>query len=237
MRKQCIRVSYALMLTKFKHIFRVMKLASLFGVLSVSSVFAINVESQIMRVNIEANQEMASEVIKQIEDQTDYLFVYNNNVNLSNRVTVSAKDETVAEVLDQMFDGTGIVYAMEGNNILLMNKNVSDSRQTPQQKGKVINGTVVDASGVPVIGANVMVQGTTNGTITDIDGKFTLEVEEGAVLQVSYIGYVEQSIPIGKQSVVTVSLQEDTQKLDEVVVIGYGTVEKKELTSAVTSVQ
>ena len=213
-----------------------MKLASLFGVLSVSSVFAINVESQIMRVNIEANQEMASEVIKQIEDQTDYLFVYNNNVNLSNRVTVSANDETVAEVLDQMFDGTGIVYAMEGNNILLMNKNVSDSRQTPQQKGKVINGTVVDASGVPVIGANVMVQGTTNGTITDIDGKFTLEVEEGAVLQVSYIGYVEQSILIGKQSVVTVSLQEDTQKLDEVVVIGYGTVEKKELTSAVTSV-
>lgn len=214
-----------------------MKLASLFGVLSVSSVFAMNVESQIMRVNIEANQEMASEVIKQIEDQTDYLFVYNNNVNLDNRVTVSAKGETVAEVLDRMFDGTGIVYAMEGNNILLMNRIVSDSQQTSQRKGKIISGTVVDASGIPIIGANVMVQGTTNGTITDVDGKFTLEVEEGAVLQISYIGYKEQFVQIGKNPSIDVTLKEDSENLDEIVVIGYGTVKKKDLTGAVSSVK
>ena len=162
-----------------------MKLASFLGVLSISSIFAANVESQTMRVNIEANHQMASEVLKQIEDQTDYLFVYNKNVNLNNRVTVNAKDETVAEVLDQMFDGTGIVYAMEGNNILLMNRDAGS-----QQKGKVISGTVVDAAGVPVIGANVMVKGTSQGTITDVDGKFTLEVEDCAVLQISYIGYM-----------------------------------------------
>ena len=83
-----------------------------------------------MRVNIEANHTMASEVLKQIEDQTDYLFVYNKNVNLNNRVTVNAKDETVADVLDQMFKGTNIVYAMEGNNILLMNQESGN-----QQKG------------------------------------------------------------------------------------------------------
>lgn len=232
MRKQCIRVSNALMLTKFKYIFRVMKLASFLGVLSISSVFAVNVESQTMRVNIEANHTMASEVLKQIEDQTDYLFVYNKNVNLNNRVTVNAKDETVADVLDQMFKGTNIVYAMEGNNILLMNQESGN-----QQKGKVISGTVVDAAGVPVIGANITVKGTSQGTITDIDGKFTLEVEEGAVLQISYIGYMEQSVPVGKKSVINVALKEDTQALDEVVVVGYGTFKKSDLTGAITQVK
>lgn len=180
MRKHGIRVSYALMLTKFKHIFRVMKLTSILGMLGISSVFAANVESQTMRVSIEANQTKASEILKQIEDQTDYLFVYNKNVNLSNKVTVNAKDETVAEVLDQMFDGTNIVYAMEGNNILLMN------RTAIQQKGTVITGIVEDVSGMPIIGANVTIKGTMKGTITDVDGKFTLEVGEGAVLIVSY---------------------------------------------------
>ena len=185
-----------------------------------------------MRVNIEANHTMASEVLKQIEDQTDYLFVYNKNVNLNNRVTVNAKDETVADVLDQMFKGTNIVYAMEGNNILLMNQESGN-----QQKGKVISGTVVDAAGVPVIGANITVKGTSQGTITDIDGKFTLEVEEGAVLQISYIGYMEQSVPVGKKSVINVALKEDTQALDEVVVVGYGTFKKSDLTGAITQVK
>lgn len=231
MRKHGIRVSYALMLTKFKHIFRVMKLTSILGMLGISSVFATNVESQTMRVSIEANQTKASEILKQIEDQTDYLFVYNKNVNLSNKVTVKAKDETVAEVLDQMFDGTNIVYAMEGNNILLMN------RTAIQQKGTVITGIVEDVSGMPIIGANVTIKGTMKGTITDVDGKFTLEVGEGAVLIVSYIGYVEQSVSVGKQSSITVTLKEDTQALDEVVVVGYGTFKKSDLTGAITQVK
>lgn len=231
MRKHGIRVSYALMLTKFKHIFRVMKLTSILGMLGISSVFAANVESQTMRVSIEANQTKASEILKQIEDQTDYLFVYNKNVNLSNKVTVNAKDETVAEVLDQMFDGTNIVYAMEGNNILLMN------RTAIQQKGTVITGIVEDVSGMPIIGANVTIKGTMKGTITDVDGKFTLEVGEGAVLIVSYIGYVEQSVSVGKQSSITVTLKEDTQALDEVVVVGYGTFKKSDLTGAITQVK
>ena len=90
---------------------------------------------------------------------------------------------------------------------------------TPQQNTRQITGTVIDATGMPIIGANVMVKGTTNGTITDIDGKFTLEVAKDAILQVSYIGYMNQEIPVGNKSVLSISLQEDTQKLDEVVVV------------------
>ena len=107
---------------------------------------------------------------------------------------------------------------------------------TPQQNTHQITGTVIDATGMPIIGANVMVKGTTNGTITDIDGKFTLEVAKDAILQVSYIGYMNQEIPVGNKSVLSISLQEDTQKLDEVVVIGYGTMKKSDITGAISSV-
>ena len=106
---------------------------------------------------------------------------------------------------------------------------------TPQQNTRQITGTVIDATGMPIIGANVMVKGTTNGTITDIDGKFTLEVAKDAILQVSYIGYMNQEIPVGNKSVLSISLQEDTQKLDEVVVIGYGTMKKSDITGAISS--
>lgn len=232
MNKKLIKVSNALLLTEFKHIFRVMKLTSLFGVLCVSSAFAINVNSQSLRVNIHANQKQAKEVIKQIEEQTDYLFVYNHDkVNLNNTVTIQANNETVAEVLNQMFAGTDIIYAMQGNNILLMQKDA-----VVQQSGKVVTGTIVDPSGMPVIGANVMVKGTTNGTITDMDGKFSLEVEEGATLQISYIGYANQEIKVGNQKTLSIALKEDAEALDELVVVGYGTQKKVNLTGAVSSV-
>ena len=232
MNKKLIKVSNALLLTEFKHIFRVMKLTSLFGVLCVSSAFAVNVNSQSLRVNIHANQKQAKEVIKQIEEQTDYLFVYNHDkVNLNNTVTIQANNETVAEVLNQMFAGTDIIYAMQGNNILLMQKDA-----VVQQSGKVVTGTIVDPSGMPVIGANVMVKGTTNGTITDMDGKFSLEVEEGATLQISYIGYANQEIKVGNQKTLSIALKEDAEALDEVVVVGFGTQKKVNLTGAVSNV-
>lgn len=231
MNKKLIKVSNALLLTEFKHIFKLMKLTSLFGVLCVSSAFAVNVNSQSLRVNIYANQKQAKEVIKQIEEQTDYLFVYNHDkVNLNNTVTIQATNETVAEVLNQMFGGTDIVYAMQGNNILLMQKDA-----VVQQSGKVVTGTIVDPSGMPVIGANVMVKGTTNGTITDMDGKFSLEVEEGATLQISYIGYANQEVKVGNQKTLSIALKEDAEALDELVVIGYGTTTKKEFTGSVSS--
>lgn len=235
MKKKLIRVSNALLLTEFKHIFKIMKITSLLGFVCVASAFAAPMDAQTMRVDISANQTPAKEVIKQIEEQTDYLFVYNKKVNLNNKVTLDASDITVAEALNSIFSGTDIVYAMEGNNILLMNK----KEDSVQQNGKTkqITGTVVDASGIPVIGANVMVKGTTNGTITDMNGKFVLEVPEGAVLEVSYIGYTAQTIKVAGLKTLSITLKEDTQALDEVVVIGYGTTKRKDFTGSVSSVK
>lgn len=94
-------------------------------------------------------------------------------------------------VLNRIFENSDIGYAIEGNNILLMKKDVLQ-----QQKGKVLKGTVKDQSGEPVIGANVVVKGTTNGTVTDVDGNFTLEVSNTDVLQVSFIGYMTREVPV-----------------------------------------
>lgn len=106
-----------------------------------------------------------------------------------------------------------------------------------QQKNKTIKGSVVDDSGVPIIGANIMVRGTTNGTITDMNGNFSLTVEENAVLEVSYIGYVNYELRVGSQDTYSIVLKEDSQSLDEVVVIGYGTTKRKDFTGSVSSVK
>ena len=110
------------------------------------------------------------------------------------------------------------------------NMSIQETQQT-----KTVTGTVIDAAGIPVIGANVLVKGTTNGTITDIDGNFTLEVSSGDVLEISYIGYVTQELPVGNKSQFNVTLAEDTQALDEVVVVGYGTMRKSDVTGSIAT--
>ena len=130
--------------------------------------------------------------------------------------------------------GLALCFLMVGAGVTppihASNANVSISQQA-----KKVTGTVTDAKGEPLLGVNVVVKGTTNGTITDLDGKYSLEVEPNSILVVSYIGYVSQQIP-ASGSVVNVTLKEDTQNLDEVVVVGYGTQQKKDITGSVAVV-
>ena len=105
------------------------------------------------------------------------------------------------------------------------------------QQVKTITGTVVDSSGIPVIGANILEKGTTNGVITDIDGNFSLNISAGAILQVSYIGYVSQEITVDNQTSLQIVLKEDTETLEEVVVVGYGVQKKKLVTGATVQVK
>ncbi|MDR3260350.1 MAG: SusC/RagA family TonB-linked outer membrane protein, partial [Tannerella sp.] len=212
-----------------------MKLTLMSMFLCVSVIFAEDINSQTTRVNIHADHARAKEIINLIEEQTEYLFVYNyDKVDLSWEVTVEASEMPVAEVLSGMFSGSDIIYAMEGNNILLLKK---DTPSVQQQSGKRISGTVVDDSGEPVIGANIMEKGTANGNITNVDGKFSLSVGENAVLQISYLGYVTQEITVGAQTNLNITLREDNQTLEEVVVIGYGTARKVSLTGAVATLK
>lgn len=213
---------------------RAMKLTCALLLTASMGVFATG-NAQTMRVNIQADNVSTEKILSEIEKQTDYLFVYNKNeVDLKRKTSVNAVNKTTAEVLSTIFNGTDIIYAIEGENIMLMRKekNLAVVPDAVQQDNK-ITGTVLDATGMPVIGANIMVKGTTNGTITDMDGKFSLEAREGAVLVVSYIGFANQEIKIGKQKQLSIALKEDSQALDELVVVGYGTQKKTHLTGSV----
>nr|WP_129729782.1 TonB-dependent receptor [Parabacteroides goldsteinii] len=196
--------------------------------------YAENSHSQNARVSINKSNASLDKILSEIESQTDYLFIYNNQVNVDRKVSVKAKSKAVSQVLDDLFKNTGIGYAMEGTHIVLT-KNTENANPVQQQTNNV-TGTVVDVNGDPVIGANVVVKGTTNGTITDLDGHFVIEADSKAVLNVSYIGYLTKEIAVGNQQSIRIVLLEDTKTLDEVVVIGYGTQKKADLTGSVANV-
>lgn len=235
MKNICIGGVLSQFKTQFK-INRAMKLTCALLFTASMGAFASG-NAQSMRVNIKVDNASTKEILSEIEKQTDYLFVYNKNeVDLDRKASVNAENETTADVLSAVFDGTDIVYAIEGENIMLMRKEEKMSNVASQQDNR-ITGTIVDATGLPIIGANVMVKGTTNGTITDMDGKFTLDVPAGAVLQISYIGYANQEVKVGKSSNLSITLKEDTELLDEVVVVGFGSQKKANLTGAVSTVK
>lgn len=195
--------------------------------------------AQTMRVNIQADNVSTGKILSEIEKQTDYLFVYNKKeVDLKRKTSVNAVNKTTAEVLSTIFEGTDIIYAIEGENIMLMRKekNLAVVPDAVQQ-GNIVTGKIVDKDGNPVIGANVLVRGTSNGTISDMEGRFSLNVPQNAVLQVSYIGYLTQEVQVKDQNKLNILLREDTQSLEEVVVVGYGTQKKGEVASAISSIK
>ena len=209
-----------------------MKLTFITLFLSTTGMFA-SVNSQNTRVNIHVNNANTQIVLNEIEKQTDYLFVYDTKeIDLNRKVSVEAQNKTVADVLSSVFTQTDISYAMEGNNIMLMRKNTS----VTQQSNRRITGVVKDAIGEPIIGANIVEKGTTNGIITDINGNFSLMVSENAILQISYIGYQTQEIPTKGQTNIQITMKDDAQALDDVVVIGYGTQRKKDVAGSISSI-
>lgn len=232
------RDTYAL-LNHVKHIIRTMKLTLFALFLFTSGLFASEAFSQAARVTLVAEAVSFGKVLSDIESQTDYLFVYDKSeIDLARKVTVRAQRQTVEKVLSALFENTDMVYAVKNNNIMLMR---SDTKMKAllgrqQQAGKNVSGTVVDAAGEPVIGANVVENGTANGTVTDEEGRFSLRLPSGGVLRISYIGYLEQTVPVNGRSVLRIVLKEDTQKLEEVVVVGYGVQKKANLTGAVSVV-
>lgn len=193
--------------------------------------------------SIQLENVLLSDAISQIEKASGYSFFYDENkIDFSHRVSIDAQNQTVAKVLDSILKSTGLIYEISNNQIVLLpderkttSKNDSGTivMKAQQQKG-AIRGTVVDNLGEPVIGANIVEKGTTNGTITDVNGNFSLEVSPNAVLEVSFIGYITQRTPV-KGTTVNITLREDAQALDEVVITGFGMSQKKEsLTSAIS---
>ena len=229
-------ILYQESLVEIKHLFRVMKITALALFLFVGTAFATKSYSQTMKVTVVSDRISTGKVINEIEKQTDYLFVYDmNEVNLKRNVKVHAQDKPVAEVLNEVFEGTDIYYAMEGKNIMLMNK-AKEKASEKQADDNKVTGSIKDMAGEPIIGANVTIKGQSIGTITDIDGRFIINAPANAILRITYIGYIPQEIKVENKRELKIILQEDTETLDEVVVVGYGVQKKSDVTGAMIRV-
>ncbi len=158
----------------FKQILLTMKITIFLLLFVTFQAYSGNGYSQSAKISIPRSDLKVSELLSQIESQTEYLFVYNKkNVDTRRTVTIDADNKAVSEVLDEAFKGTGINYVMEGNNIVLTKNNENVVSIQQNNNNIPIKGTVTDSKGEPIIGANILEKGTTNGTITDMDGNFS----------------------------------------------------------------
>lgn len=230
-------ILYRQSILEIKHIFRIMKITVIALFTCIYSLLAVEASSQNVKVSIQANDFSILEVIREIEKQTDYLFVYDKNeVNINRHVSLNVTNEPVTDILNKIFEGTDVAYKLIGKNVTLIRQRINENGVS-QQTIKKVTGTVVDPSGEPVIGANIVEKGTTNGTITDMGGKFSIDVKSDATLVVSYIGYVQSEISVKGSSTLAVTMKEDSEMLGEVIVVGFGSQKKENLTGAVSQVK
>lgn len=199
---------------------------------------ALNSETQNTIIKLEQSVISVGQLITQIENQTDYLVVFKSReVDIERYITVQNTSGKMISYLEEAFKDTDITYEFDNRYILLLKKNDKGRTSLIGQQSRTITGTVTDNNGEPVIGANVIIKGTSIGTVTDVNGKYTLEVPPKAILQISYIGYLTKEIVIDNNKTADVILIEDTQKIDEVVVVGYGTQKKGEVASSISTIK
>ncbi|MDR0332862.1 MAG: TonB-dependent receptor [Dysgonamonadaceae bacterium] len=186
-------------------------------------------------------------VFDQIEQTSDFVFLVSDNAaaELNRRVAINTENEDIEKVLEQILEKTDLSYLIVGRQISIYKETSNkvlavtqtEQPQIEQQTGKRITGKVLDENGEPIIGANIIEVGTpSNGTITDIDGNFSLTVGSNATIRISYIGYLEQNINTEQESNYNIILREDQTALNEIVVIGYGTARRRDVTTAISSV-
>lgn len=201
----------------------------------------LNIGQSIAQLSISATNTTINNVLRQIEEKSDYTFFYSDNfLNLNQKVTIQAKDEAIETILYRLFRDTNISYRINNKQIALAEKSTqnANSENIAQQQGQTITGRIVDTGGEPIIGATVVEKNNpARGTITDIDGNFTLtNVPRNAVLLFTYVGMEPQEIAINGRTTINITMASDTELLDELVVVGYGTQRKANLTGAVSNV-
>ncbi|MDR1201189.1 MAG: SusC/RagA family TonB-linked outer membrane protein [Tannerellaceae bacterium] len=187
------------------------------------------------QITVDIKNKQLKEALKEIEVKSSFKFFYNNDLEgLDKIVSLKVSDGNIDVTLNQLLSGSEVSYQKQDNNIILL---IPKKTGTSQEGQKKITGVVKDGEGEPVIGASVAVKGMSIGTVTDIDGSFSLDIPQDATLTISYLGLLPKEIKVGDKKVLDISLAENTQALDEVVVVGYGVQKKRDLTGAVSSIK
>ncbi len=242
-------------------LFRIMKIYMVLTCFTLIKVFASDLNAQ--SISLDISNAKLKKILTEIENKSDYSFFYNSSiVNVNRKASVKVQNVSVDDALDMLLSNTEIDFSFVRNQIILFPKNNPELKEkiesliyknekqdllslTPAKINDIliaslqetITGIVIDENGVPVPGASVVVKNSTTGTATDFDGNFTLDAPSDAILVVSYLGYKTIEVPVNNQSQMTITMQEDTALLDEVVVVGYGTQKKATVTGAVTAVK
>ncbi|WP_101308897.1 TonB-dependent receptor [Labilibaculum manganireducens] len=222
--------------TSLLKMLKIMRFTIFILLVSVSQTFAIKSYAQLTKISLDMTNVSVEEVIDQIESNSEYFFMYNNDlIDVSRKVDIKVEEIKIDQVLDKLFEDTDVSYSILDRHILLVN---SEGKEKNNLQQKSVSGKITDPNGIPLPGATIMVKGTTNGTISDIDGNYTLlNVPGDGVLVYSFIGMRSQEILFDGRANVNVTLTEETIGLNEVIAVGYGTQKKANLTGAVGSVQ
>jgi TonB-linked SusC/RagA family outer membrane protein len=217
-----------------KKFLRVMRLTFLFVLVGLMQVSA-GVYSQNTKLNLAMQSATLEDIMQAIEKQSEYRFAYSAEyINLKKEVTVEFNDKPISEVLKVLFEGTDVSYNIQNRHIMLYSEKQTANAAMQQ---KTVAGQVADSSGEPLPGVTVVIKGTTIGTITDLEGAFSLNgVTSDQTLVFSFIGMTTVEVPVGNQTIVNVEMETSSIGLDEVVAIGYGTVSKKNLTTSISKV-
>ena len=215
-----------------------MRLTTLLLFLALFQVQA-NTYSQNTKITLNLVEVSVGDVLDEIESLTKFkFFLDTKQVDLNRKVSINEKKTRVSEILKKMFLGSNISFQVLDKQIVLKPnklKVINESSNLINQE-TTIKGTVTDVNGTPLIGASIIEKGTSSGTITDVDGNYTLTVSNDAVLSISYLGFVSQEVPTTGKTTIDIVMVEDVSQLDEIVLIGYGTQKRKDVTGAVTSV-
>ncbi len=242
--------------SKSRPLIRIMKIYSLLVCLTIAKLFAVDADAQTITLNVK-NVKL-SDALSKIEGKSDFNFFYNNSlIDVSNKVSITAKKEEISTVLNNLFIGTKIDFALFKDQIVLFPKDDPAAlvllKQMRENIEKVeilnsaelsfntfvkkivqdpIKGVIIDSEGLPLPGVSVVIKGTTRGTQTDFDGNYEIVANSGETLVFTYLGMHSQSIKVGQSTTINITMQNDLNELDEVIVIAYGTATKESLTGA-----
>ncbi len=220
----------------FHQFYRKMKLTILILTLSILSCFSAETYSQTTKLTISENNSTLLNVLRAIEGQSEFKFFYNEKVDVNMAASVDVTQKSVTDILDKVLSNTSVKYKVLGRQIALYDKDEMEPFVSEQQQ-KSVSGKVTDSSGGALPGVTVAIKGTTNGCITDANGNFSIaNIPENATLQFSFVGMKSQEVVVGGKTTVNVTLAVESIGVDEVIVIGYGTQQKVNVTGAVSTI-
>ncbi|SHF94481.1 TonB-linked outer membrane protein, SusC/RagA family [Mariniphaga anaerophila] len=223
---------------RLRKLFRLMKLTVLFLLISVGCVFANKSYSQNKTLTLHMENTTVKDVLSEIEGQSEFRIMYSGKfIDVERKVSVNMEAQKIEQVLSSLFAGTDVSYTVKDRFIVLVTPELLEEGTFGVFQERSVSGKVTDTGGQPLPGVTVVVKGTTQGTVTNADGDYTLSrIPEDAVLVFSFVGMRTQEVVVGDQTLINVSMEEETIGLEEVVAVGYGTIKRNKVTTPISSV-